>query len=57
MRETFPLHEGVFETSGYEELDAAALRVADVFRFTPMWNEGEVVRAWIQLPITFAVQR
>ena len=51
------LDKRVSQTSGREELDAAALRVADVFRFTPAWIEGEVVQVWIQLPITFAVQR
>ncbi len=40
-------------TSGHEELDSAALRVARVFRFTPALNLDEVVPAWIAIPITF----
>ena len=51
------LDKRVSQTSGHEELDAAALEVADVFRFTPAWNRGEVVQVWIQLPITFGVVR
>jgi len=51
------LDRRVSQTSGHEELDEAALKVADVFRFTPAWNEGEVVQVWIQLPITFQVRR
>jgi len=43
-------------SSGQATLDAAALRVAAVFRFTPAMNRDRVVQVWIQLPITFAVQ-
>ena len=43
------------ETSGQEQLDAAALRVADVFRFTGARNRDEPVPVWIQLPVTFQV--
>ena len=50
------LDSRVAQTSGYTELDAAALRVAGSFQFTPALNGDERVRVWIQLPITFAVQ-
>lgn len=40
-------------TSGHEALDAAALRVAPVFRFTPALNRDKAVPVWISLPITF----
>jgi protein TonB len=50
------LDSRISESSGHAELDAAALRVADVFQFTPATNRDEVVQVWIQLPITFQVQ-
>ena len=43
----------VAQTSGYEQLDQAALRVANAFEFVPAQNEGENVAVWIQVPITF----
>jgi len=51
------LDRRVSESSGYAALDAAALEVADVFRFSPALNRDQVVPVWIQLPITFQVQR
>ena len=43
----------VAETSGHSSLDEAALRVANVFRFTPALNLDKIVPVWIALPITF----
>lgn len=43
----------VMETSGHEALDAAALRVAPVFKFTPALNRDKAVPVWVALPITF----
>ena len=43
----------VSRSSGYEALDAAALRVADRFRFTPALNRDNAVAVWVQFPITF----
>ena len=43
----------VAETSGHAQLDEAAMRVADVFEFSPALNRDEVVAVWIQVPITF----
>jgi TonB family protein len=43
----------VAHSSGHAALDAAALRVAGVFRFSPAMNEAEPVPVWIALPITF----
>lgn len=40
-------------SSGHEALDQAALRVADIFRFTPARNRDEVVPVWVALDITF----
>jgi TonB family protein len=43
------------ETSGHRALDEAALRVADVVRFSAARNRDEPVPVWIALPITFTV--
>ncbi len=43
-------------TSGHEELDSAALRVARVFRFTPALDMDEIVPVWIAIPITFTTR-
>ena len=43
----------VAEGSGFDQLDAAAMRVAEVFEFSPALNRDEVVAVWIQVPITF----
>ena len=50
------LHSEIDESSGHEELDEAALKVATVFRFTPGMNRAEPVPVWIHLPITFAAR-
>ena len=50
------LDRRVFRSSGYVQLDEAALRVADVFRFTPALNREKIVQVWIRFPITFQVQ-
>ena len=44
------------ESSGSAALDAAALRVADVFEFTPAMNRDRRIPVWISLPITFEVR-
>ena len=41
------------QSSGHSALDEAALRVADVFEFTPALNRDKKVPVWISLPITF----
>lgn len=43
-------------TSGYDALDAAALKVADLMRFTPAMNRDRVVKVWVQIPITFTAK-
>lgn len=42
--------------SGYETLDAAALRVAERMRFTPALNRDQPIRAWVQFPIVFRIR-
>ena len=43
-------------SSGHTALDEAALKVADVIRFTPALNRDKQVAVWISLPITFRVR-
>ncbi|MGE0158873.1 MAG: energy transducer TonB [Gemmatimonadales bacterium] len=45
----------VFESSGFEALDQAALKVARAMVFQPAMNGDRVTDAWVQLPIRFAV--
>jgi TonB family protein len=42
-------------SSGLPALDAAALAVASVMRFSPGLNDGVPVGVWIEFPITFKV--
>ena len=44
------------KTSGHQQLDDAALKVADVMRFTPAMNRDKKVPVWVSLPITFQVR-
>jgi TonB family protein len=43
-------------SSGHPELDAAAVEVARVMRFTPARNKDVPVPVWISLPIVFSVR-
>jgi periplasmic protein TonB len=43
----------VNQSSGHRQLDDAALRVAQVFQFSPALNRDQRVPVWISLPITF----
>ena len=44
------------KTSGHAALDAAALTVAEVYRFRPAENRGVDVPVWVSFPITFQVR-
>ena len=46
----------VFESSGHQALDEAALKVADVYRFSPALNRDKRVPVWVQFGITFQVR-
>jgi TonB family protein len=46
----------IIESSGYSMLDAAAMKVADIIRFTPALNRDKPVSVWISYPITFTVR-
>jgi len=50
------LDRRVAQSSGHLPLDEAALKVADIFRFSPALNRENVVQVWIQLPIAFEVR-
>ncbi len=43
------------ESSGHVQLDEAALKVADVYKFSPALNRDQTVQVWLSLPITFQV--
>ena len=45
----------ISRTSGQVQFDQAALKVADVLRFTPALNRDQRVQVWIEVPITFQV--
>lgn len=47
---------GVYQSSGHAPLDEAAMRLAEVFRFSPVMLRGEPVPVWTSFPITFSVQ-
>jgi protein TonB len=44
------------QSSGHEQLDQAALRVADIMEFTPALNRDKKVPVWVAFPITFQVR-
>ena len=46
----------VAESSGHRALDEAALRVAEVFRFTPAEDRGKAVDSWVVFPISFSTR-
>lgn len=46
----------IFRSSGYEDLDRAALDVANRFEFTPALDGDRNVPVWIQFPLTFRVR-
>ena len=50
------LDKRVSKSSGHEQLDDAALKVAEVYEFTPALNRDKVVKGWVQIPITFEVR-
>ena len=46
----------VAQSSGYEQLDVAALQVSDRFVFSPALLNDQFVPVWVQFPITFAIR-
>lgn len=45
----------VFKSSGHPQLDSAAMKVADVYKFSPALNRDKKVPVWVQFGITFQV--
>jgi protein TonB len=45
----------ISKSSGQSLLDDAALKVADVYRFSPAQNRDQIVPVWVEFPITFRV--
>ncbi|MBI4541377.1 MAG: energy transducer TonB [Gemmatimonadetes bacterium] len=43
----------VAKSSGHKALDEAAIRVADLYRFSPAMNRDKKVKVWVQIPVTF----
>ena len=43
------------QSSGYGQLDEAALRVASLYEFSPALNRDKRVPVWVSFPVTFAV--
>ena len=43
----------LFESSGSDALDEAAMQVASLMQFSPTLDRDQAVEAWVQLPITF----
>ena len=41
------------QSSGHQQLDEAATRVAELMEFTPAQNRDRTVPVWIELPVTF----
>ena len=46
----------IHQSSGFPQLDEAALAVADVYRFSPAMNRDKEVPVWVSLPIEFQVR-
>jgi protein TonB len=46
----------VQQSSGYEQLDDAALAVAGLYRFSPALNRDKKVPVWVLFPIEFRVE-
>jgi protein TonB len=43
------------KTSGHAQLDAAAIEVAEKYRFRPAQNRDQIVAVWVTFPVTFRV--
>lgn len=44
------------KSSGYPMLDAAAIRIANIYRFTPALNRDRRVKVWVSIPIQFTTR-
>lgn len=46
----------IHQSSGFDDLDAAALKVASIMQFTPGYNRDRPVDVWVSIEVTFEVQ-
>ena len=44
------------QSSGHQALDDAALKVSEIYRFSPALNRDKKVPVWVSFPITFQVR-
>jgi len=44
------------QSSGHQALDDAALKVANIYKFSPALNRDKKVPVWVSFPITFQVR-
>lgn len=44
------------KSSGYDQLDQAALNVSQIMKFSPAQNRDKTVKVWVSLPITFTAK-
>lgn len=49
----FVMKTQVKKTSGYPQLDEAAMKVGDMMQFSPGLNRDQAVKVWVALPIIF----
>lgn len=47
----------IHETSGYEALDEAALKISHLYEFSPAMNRDKPVPVWVSLDITFKTRQ
>jgi protein TonB len=47
----------VLRSSGYPEMDSAAIRAAWQYKFEPAMEDGRKVRAWVNIPFLFKLAR
>lgn len=45
------------KSSGYDELDEAAVEVLYRWRFNPAYRDGQPVAAWVKVPVSFKLTR
>jgi periplasmic protein TonB len=50
------VRSAIAQSSGHKDLDEAALRVADIMRFSPAMNRDRRVRVVVALPVTFSAR-
>jgi len=52
-----PLEVKVDKSSGYHELDRAAIRAAKGWQFNPGTTDGVPTKGWARVPVTFKLNQ